>query len=85
MELGGSLLCVFIVLAVASVGLGLSRDMWFARRIGREVAANTGESAPESVDPTVEALERLHGLYESGALTESEYESQKKRILRESE
>jgi hypothetical protein len=65
-----------IILGLVALGLGVTRDLWFAQRIGRQAPASA-----DVTDPTVESLERLHQLYESGALTQDEYESQKKRIL----
>lgn len=69
------LIPVVIVLVIVAVLLGRARDSSLAKRIGREVNAQTpGE------DPVL-LLEKLNRLRQAGALTEAEYEAQKARIL----
>jgi Short C-terminal domain len=73
-------ICVFVVLAVAAVVLGLARDNWMARRIGEETSSRI---VPPPVEDPVILLEKLYELRQSGAITEEEYEVQKTRILGE--
>ena len=72
------LVCVFGLLAAASIDLGLARDNWMARRIGEETGSRMVPPQPE--DPVI-LLEKLYELRQSGAITEEEYEAQKSRIL----
>ncbi len=69
---------VVILLAIFAVILGLARDDRLARLIGNETAKAHPKATPD--DPVV-LLEKLHRLYEAGALTQAEYETQKARIL----
>ena len=71
------LIPVVIVLAIIAFALGHARDRSLARKIGEEVGA---KQPPTGDDPIV-LLEKLHRLQLDGALTDEEYERQKKRLL----
>lgn len=76
------LLWVFVALSIVSVDLAIA-VWWWRRRARREAgpAPESGPYTPTDQGVRLEQLKTIAALRDSGALTEEEYEAEKRRIL----